>query len=270
MDRNNFHHDGLTFSYLDEGGKGRTLIALHAHWMEGLSFVPLAEALAPEWRVIALDQRGHGHSDHPLTYTRADYIGDVEALFVHLGLNEAVVLGNSLGGVNAYQFAARHPERVKALIIEDIGVEVSTDISFSLPWEGTFASREALAERIGPRLAPYLENSFRRTPSGWRLAFDPQDMVVSQNLLIGDHWEDWLATTCMALVIRGRDSRVTNAEQMEEMAVRRPNTRLQTLDGGHLVHIDNSMGFIEAVKTFLASCPKVMDCRTGHSKDTPT
>jgi esterase len=250
-----FHHDGLTFSYLDERGKGQALIALHAHWMEGLTFVPLAEALAPEWRVIALDQRGHGHSDHAPTYTRANYIGDVGALLGHLGLREAVVLGNSLGGVNAYQFAARHPDRVKALIIEDIGVEVSTDISFSLPWEGTFASREALAERIGPRLAPYLENSFRHTASGWRLAFDPQDMVVSQNLLNGDHWEDWLATTCPALVIRGCDSKLTNADQMEEMAARRPNTSLQTLDGGHVVHIDNPIGFIEAVKTFLVSCP---------------
>ena len=44
-------------------------------------------------------------------------------MFEHIGIVKTVLLGNSLGGVNAYQFAARHPERVKALIIEDIGTD---------------------------------------------------------------------------------------------------------------------------------------------------
>jgi pimeloyl-ACP methyl ester carboxylesterase len=61
---------------------------------------------------------------------------------------------------------------------------------------------------IGPRLAPYFFDSFRQAPAGWRLAFDPRDMVASQSCLNGDHWKDWLATDCPALVIRGRDSRV--------------------------------------------------------------
>ena len=64
MKRYQFQHNMLTFSYLDSDGDkaGKVLIALHAHWMEGMSFASLAKALSPEWRVIALDQRGHGHS----------------------------------------------------------------------------------------------------------------------------------------------------------------------------------------------------------------
>jgi esterase len=90
--------------------------------------------LAPAWRVIALDQRGHGYSAHAGTYTRDDYRGDLEALFAHLALEEtAVIIGNSLGGVNAYQFAARHPQLVRALVIEDIGAVVEHDTSFALP-----------------------------------------------------------------------------------------------------------------------------------------
>lgn len=187
MDRHQFQHDGLTFSYLDAGGAGQPLVALHSHWLEGVTYAPLAAALAPAWRVIALDQRGHGHSDHAATYTRADYLGDLTALYAHLGLDDAVLLGNSLGGVNAYQFAARHPRQVRALIIEDIGAEVHDDTSFALAWEGTFTTAEALAEQVGPRFLPYLRDAFRRTPDGWRLAFDPRDMVVSQSHLNGDH-----------------------------------------------------------------------------------
>lgn len=251
MTRNKFHHDGLTLSYLDTGGEGQVLIALHALWMEAATYKRFAAALLPEWRVVALDQRGHGHSDHASSYTREDYIGDLVALLDYLEVDKAVLLGNSLGGVNAYQFAAQYPERVKALVIEDISAAPDANASFVLAWEGTLPSREALEEHVGPRLAPYLLDSFRSTPNGWRLAFEPRDMLESQLQLNGDHWPDWLATGCPALVIRGRESRLTTHEQLEEMATRRPNTRLVTLDGGHVVHQDNPQGFADTVREFL-------------------
>lgn len=254
MQRHSFPRDGLTLSYLDAGGDAPVLIALPSHWMEAVTYAPLAAALAPVWRVVALDQRGHGYSDHAPReggYTRDAYLGDLAALYAHLGLDTAVLLGNSLGGVNAYQFAARHPGRVRALIIEDIGAVVADDTSFALPWGGTYPSWEALAERVGRRFLPYLEDAVRETPGGWRLAFDPRDTVASQAQLNGDHWADWLASTCPALLIRGRESRVTTPEMMEQMAARRPNTRLVTLDGSHVVHVDNPVGFTAAVRVFL-------------------
>ena len=251
MDRHEFRHDALTLSYLDSGGDGRVLIALHAHFMEAATFAPLAAALTPEWRVVALDQRGHGYSDHAPTYTRDDYLEDLEAFLEHLGVHGVVLLGNSLGGVNAYQFATRHPQVVRGLIVEDIGAEVWDDLGFVLAWEGCFPSREALVEQVGPRFLPYLHDSFRQTPAGWRLAFDPQDIVASGKWLAGDHWHDWLATDCPALLLRGRDSRVTTQAAVEQMTSRRPNTRLAVLDGGHALHVDNPAGVADAVKEFL-------------------
>ena len=109
-----------------------------------------------------------------------------------------MILGNSLGGVNAYQFAARHPDRVKALIIEDIGAMVSDDISFILSWRGFFATREELEVKIGERFLPYFQDSFRHSDAGWHLAFDPQDMVRSQQNLVGDHLADWLVVRRVA------------------------------------------------------------------------
>ncbi len=250
-ERHQFQNDGLTLSYLDAGGIGKPLIALHAHWMAATTYTPLAAALEPAWRVIALDQRGHGYSGHPATYTRQDYLRDLEALYDHLKITEAVLLGNSLGGVNAFQFAARRPDRVKAIIIEDIGVVIEGDLSFVLTWCGLAASRDVLAQRIGPRFQPYLEDSFREVPGGWTLAFDPADMVLSQRHINGDHWEDWLASNCPALLIRGRDSRVTSAAHMEEMAARRAHSSLVTLDGGHVVHFDNPGRFATTVRAFL-------------------
>ena len=254
--RHTFNHNSLTLSYLDTGSSPASisrppLLCLHAHLMQGSTYTGLAEALAPDYRVIALDQRGHGDSSHAATYTREDYLGDIEALLALLDLPQAVLLGNSLGGVNAYQFAARHPDRVRALIIEDIGAAVTDDISFVLPWQGVFPTLEELEARIDERFVPYLSDSFRESRNGWHLAFDPQDMVRSQQNLVGDHWSDWLASDCRALILRGRESRVTSLEHLEQMAERRPHTNLLILDGGHALHTDNPGAFNTVVRSFL-------------------
>ena len=253
MNRSGFRHKGLTLSYLDSGGDASVIVALHAHWMEGISFSSFAEAMRPESRVIALDQRGHGQSSHAGSYTREDYLGDIEALFNHLNLEHAVLLGNSLGGVNAYEFAARHPDRVLALVIEDIGVELSSDLPPMTGWAGTFANEQELENQVGNRMLPYLRQSFRQTATGWRLAFDPDHMMLSQASLAGDHWSDWLSSSCPALVIRGSESRATTAAHLELMASRRANTQFCALYGGHIVHQDNPTAFANAVKVFLQS-----------------
>ena len=249
--RRNFKSNSLTLSYLDAGGEGELIIALHAHWMEAQTFMPLADLLKPEWRVIALDQRGHGYSDHARSYTRDDYLHDLGALYDHLGIRRAILLGNSLGGVNAYQFAARHPDRVRALIIEDIGVIVKDEISFVLNWAGTFETRHQLEEVVGPRFLPYLKDSVREGTEGWQLAFDPKDMLESQRCLLGDYWSDWLASACPALLIRGDESRVTSQAHLEEMVAQRPNTVFRLLPGGHVVHFDSPEAFNQTIRSFL-------------------
>ncbi len=254
MQRSSFQHNNLTLSWLNAGGAGSLLIALHAHWMEAVTFRRLANDLAPGWRVVALDQRGHGHSSHAASYTRQDYPSDLEAFFAELQVSAPVVLlGNSLGGINALQFAAKHPDLVRALIIEDIAVEVDADIGFVRAWSGTFPTRGALAVRIGPRLLPYLEDSFQESHDGWRLAFDPEDMVRSEEWLKGQYWQEWLSTSCPALATRGADSRVTTREQMEEMARRRPNTVFLELEGGHILHQDTPERFATELRSFLQS-----------------
>lgn len=244
LQRKAFERDGLTLSFLDSG-IGKPLIALHAHWMEA--------ALTPEWRLIALDQRGHGFSSHAATYLRSDYRDDLSALYDHLALPSAVLLGNSLGGVNSYQFAAHHPQRVSALIIEDIGAKIEDDTRFALPWAGVYPTRAALETQIGARLLPALTPSIRETAHGWKLAFDPNDTVASQVELNGDHWDDWLASSCPALLIGGSDSRVTDPTHLKQMASRRANTQLNIIKGGHVVHFDNLEGFTSTVRRFLSN-----------------
>ncbi|MFC4910826.1 alpha/beta fold hydrolase [Actinomadura gamaensis] len=247
--RGYFSVDGRRLSYLDFGGPGRPLIALHGHYNEASVWAPLAEALSPEWRVLALDQRGHGESDRAGTYGRDDYVSDLAAFHRHLGLGPVALLGHSLGGVNAYQYAARHPGRVSALIVEDIGAVVDSDWNFTLRLPTHAPTREELVAALGG-LAPYVEGSLRPSGDGWGLSFDIGDTVASQKALTADHWADWNALTCPTLLIHGERSDELPASHATEMAERLP-ALLVSLDAGHVVHHDAPEAFTDAVRAFL-------------------
>ncbi|MEU4727241.1 alpha/beta hydrolase [Streptomyces sp. NPDC023588] len=250
--------DGRTLSYLDFGGSGRPLVTLHGHLSEGASFTALAAALGPEWRVISPDQRGHGDSDRAPEYTRAGYVADLRALLEHLRIGRAVFLGHSLGAFNALHLAAERPDAVEALINVDGAVDLpdhgASPLAFVLGFPYTAATREELAAACGP-LAAVLEPVLRPLPggSGWRLPFHPQDTVDSENLVHGDHWKQWLATDCPALLIHGLRSQVLPAEQARAMCSRRPGTVYRPLDTDHFVQQADPEGFATAVRQFLAS-----------------
>ncbi|WP_405691643.1 alpha/beta hydrolase [Streptomyces sp. NBC_00057] len=103
-----------------------------------------------------------------------------------MGLSNAVVLGHSLGGVNACQLAARHPRLVRSLIAEGIGAEVDDDLSFSPSWPNRAPTRERLLEELDPS-AGYVTDAIREYADGWGLAFSPQDTNASQRRLDGNH-----------------------------------------------------------------------------------
>ncbi|AIQ14778.1 hydrolase [Paenibacillus durus] len=239
-------------SYIDFGGGGFPLLALHGHMNEGLFAQELAGALAGEYRVIALDQRGHGESERPVSYDNERYVDDALAVLDHLGIDETVLLGHSLGGVVAYRLAARRPERVRALIIEDIGAVVNDDLSFAGQWPRRAPTKAALIAALG-RLGPVFAYSMREYENGWGLPFIPEDMAVSQSHLNGEHWDDWLATDCPALLLHGMRSTCLSYEQAEEMAARRPNTKLVHLEAGHSIHFEAPDQFLEVIQSFMKS-----------------
>jgi pimeloyl-ACP methyl ester carboxylesterase len=243
---------GRRLSYLDFGGTGQPLLALHGHLDQGLTWSGLAAALAPGWRVIAPDQRGHGESDRAADYSRDGYIADLASLLQQLSVGPVVALGHSLGGLNAYQLAARHPHLVRALIIDEMGVVLSApshlDFLLASPYEA--ATRDELIASLGPAGPMFTERLKQLRGGTWRLPFHPEDMVASERANWGDYWADWLATDCPALLIAGQDSQITRG-QAQAMADRRPHTRLVELHGDHFVHVQDPDGFIGAIRDFL-------------------
>jgi 3-oxoadipate enol-lactonase len=84
-------------------------------------------ALEGDYRILLYDKRGHGLSEAtPAPYALEDHVGDLAALMDHVGIAEAVVVGLSVGGLIAQQLAARHPDRVRALILCDTAHKIGT------------------------------------------------------------------------------------------------------------------------------------------------
>jgi pimeloyl-ACP methyl ester carboxylesterase len=256
--RKYFKSGDLTLSYLDFGGESqRILLMIHGHMGNAREFSKLAHKFA-DWRVIALDQRGHGWSEHPpeQDYSRASYIADIFSLIrQELAGNPVTILGHSLGGVNAYQFAARYPELVDAVIVEDIGVELNHDISYVVKLPERTASlqhlREALTE-TGFRAIDYFSESAFEDEKGWGFRFDIKGMALSTQNINGNHWGDWLASTCPILLVHGKKSWALQLEEAERMVSERPNTKLAVFEEcGHGIHSDDVTGFYQAVNDFI-------------------
>jgi 3-oxoadipate enol-lactonase len=101
-------------------GSGEPLVMLHPLALSGELWTPLAEALADEFQVFALDLRGHGDSAWDgKPFSIADLAGDVAETLDALDLPAVSLLGQSMGGSVAVTFAGLHPERVRSLVLAD-------------------------------------------------------------------------------------------------------------------------------------------------------
>lgn len=263
--------NGLRLHYRDWGGPGRVpALAFHGFALNAHSWDEVAPELGSRVRWLAFDQRGHGLSDRAARmseYSRDHMVGDIRAIADGLGLHEPVLIGHSMGGMNALAFAGRYPERVRALVLVDVGPEVSVDGAGDVlrfvagPYE--LDSLDAWVEhtcayypwRSPERIRSRLAVSLTRTPEG-RFAkqyderFRQADFAgVEQGA--DDLWELAAAIRCPTLLLHGGDSPVLTREMAERFAERIPRLRLVSIPGaGHSVAGDAPEAFVKEVGTF--------------------
>src|SRR5690348_2127661 len=100
-------------------GEGPAVVLSHGLLLDQSMFDAQVAALAPEYRVITWDQRGHGGTPAPGPFSYWDSARDVLALLDHLGIGRAVLGGMSQGGLLSLRAAMLAPERVRGLILID-------------------------------------------------------------------------------------------------------------------------------------------------------
>ena len=121
--------DGVKLHARDyPGGGGRPpILCLPGLTRNARDFEALAERLAGDWRVIAVDLRGRGESGaakDPATYVPQTYAADVAALLSELGIARYVAIGTSLGGLLTMMLASADPARIAGAVLNDVGPEI--------------------------------------------------------------------------------------------------------------------------------------------------
>ncbi|MBR8310600.1 alpha/beta hydrolase [Burkholderia cenocepacia] len=268
-------NDGLRLHYVSWGrDDAPTVVMLHGLRSYAHTWAPVADALVDRYRVVALDQRGRGLSDWDprRDYYAAAYVRDLDALVRALDLRRFVLVGHSMGGANAFVYAASNPDRLAGLVIEDMGPGASAGSQGSerikrelketpdafASWDDARAfwrrQRPNITESaLDSRLAHSLKEGeqgrivWRHDAQGIaaaRLAATPEQLVHLWPLILNLH--------VPTLLLRGGDSDFLSAGVAAEMAA--ANAEIERIDvpgATHYVHDDQPDAFNRALRTWL-------------------
>jgi pimeloyl-ACP methyl ester carboxylesterase len=231
--------------------------------------------------VVAPDQRGHGESARPEgPYDRDAFVADAAAVVRALGGGPAVLVGHSMGALNAWQLAARRPELAAGLVICDMRAAAPGEASqraweeWLAAWPVPFASREAAREwfatrdpwatRPRPGRADYFAGLMVRAADGWRPHFEPRHMLrAREGWATEPHWDELAAIGCPALVVRGGYGVLGRAEAQEMVRVLPHGAYAEVPDAGHHLPWERPEEWHALLGTFLAGL------RTGTTPAAP-
>jgi pimeloyl-ACP methyl ester carboxylesterase len=130
-------------------GSGPVLLLLHGVTRCGADWEPLLTALADNWTVIALDQRGHGGSPRAESYLVTDYVADAVRIVQEETADTVVIFGHSLGAMVAAAVAAELPDRVRGIILEDPPFHTMGNRIAGSAWQAQFTGMREAARKRG-------------------------------------------------------------------------------------------------------------------------
>jgi pimeloyl-ACP methyl ester carboxylesterase len=263
---------GLRFHYRDWAPKtagAPDLVLLHGFTGHARSWDAFAEAMTGRYRVLALDQRGHGESAWATAdkYGASEMVEDLAAFVRAFRLQQFALLGLSMGGNVAIHYAGRRPPELSRLVIVDIAPEIVTSglarIQTGVQAKDTFESRDEAfaAARAASSVPPEahhrhrVDHALMRTEDGrwtWRYdrALRAPGTVRARDTEAG--WRAAAAINVPTLLIRGETSDILSPELADRMLKENSNIRMTTVAGsGHSVPLDKPDGFLAACREFL-------------------
>lgn len=218
-----------------EKGYGAPLILLHGNGESSGYFVNQIDRFANEYRVIAVDTRGHGASPRGnKPFTLETFADDLKNLLDSLNIEKANILGFSDGGNIAVIFALKYPERVAGLVLNGANLFPSgLKSSFLIPVKVLFA--------VFSLLSHFSRRAKRRSELLYLMAKQPN--IQPERLS---------SIKCPVLVIAGTQD-VIKEKHTKLIAASLPDSSLCFLKGGHSIAKTNSVEFNSAVEKFLNS-----------------
>jgi pimeloyl-ACP methyl ester carboxylesterase len=257
--------------YYEDAGAGDAVVLVHGVWMSGRCFRPQLEGLADRHRVLALDLRGHGGSEHVTTgHAVAQYARDLRAFLEALELERPVVVGWSMGALVAWDYVRQFgADGWRGLVVVD-----QTPSDFAWPdWPyGVFdleavrhtmaacqTDRAAFVEEFIPLLfkaePPAPEHAALIREETLRLPDTIASAIIFDQTL-QDYRDVLPQVTVPALVCTGRDEKLVSIAAEEYVVAQMPNASLAVFeDSGHCPFIEEPEAFNAALAGWIESLP---------------
>jgi len=266
--------NGLRHHLIARGSPGSPVVMM-LHGLAGQAHVfdAIATRLATNYHVYCLDVRGRGESGWgPANeYGFDTYVADLEAIREGLGLQKMTLVGTSMGALIAIQYAAKFPEHVEKLVVNDAGPEVDPAglqriLDYVKNAPEMFADMKAVVRYYKEHYAPMVEHlpedqvadfaryNVRKSDSGvyvWKM--DPAVRSAAAPPPAMDHWTAWRALKCPVLLLRGAKSDVLSRQVAEKMVESLPGTKLVEVPGVGHAPVLTEPAAVKALEEFLRS-----------------
>jgi pimeloyl-ACP methyl ester carboxylesterase len=242
---------GVNMAYEDRGS-GKPIVFVHGWAGSGDAWDYQVLDLAPSYRCITVDLRGHGASDKPWgDYDYDLFVSDLHALIVSLDLSDVTLVGWSMGGHIGLKYADEHPERIARLVITGSGPRFwqAPDAPYGTPAADVQGLIEAVRVARTETIAGLYANNFHRSDLkatedlfvqiGWKVpAFVG---LTSFQALIDVDLRDRLPEIQVPVAIfSGRHDAIWDPRWSEETMRRLPNATLTYFENsGHVAFIEN-------------------------------
>ncbi|HSQ91055.1 MAG TPA: alpha/beta fold hydrolase [Nitrospiraceae bacterium] len=259
--------NGITIAYSDRG-TGLPIIFLHAFPLNRSMWAQQEDALCSQFRIITIDLRGHDESDAPLWhYTLDQSADDVNALLDHLEIQQALLVGLSMGGYILFAFYRKYAARVKGLILADTKAQADTEEGkngrFQLAQIAYKKGPSAIADVMIPKLLnpgtvqtnPDLARHVRAMIEGSQISGIAGDLMAMAER--PDSVPLLNQITCPTQLIVGELDQATPPSDARLMADHIPQARLAIVpNAAHLSNLEQPETFNQIVATFASELGK--------------